>query len=128
MSWAETKKINGNLSKSLDTLITEKMTDISDKIKLVYVDIYRTSTTADFRVITISDIEGYAYVYSNDAGSPVYLQSFDPYTTNIAVTGMSAGDTIVVIPTLIPLVKNKSYSFFGNSYGRIVVFRYYKSR
>ena len=109
MSWAEVKKINSNLSKSLDALINEKISNVISKIGFQFVNIY----TGDGNPITISGINGFVWIgVAVDTGA----YKVNGNTRVIAVNNK--------IPTLIPLASNETCKFtiYPNSYAYVYRF------
>ena len=69
MSWAETKKINGDLSKSLDTLITEKASALTTTVN--------NKKSVNFSIVTRS-VPTTSYTFSNYESRKVVLSVSTP--------------------------------------------------
>lgn len=118
MSWAETKKINSNLSKSLDTLIGEKTTEIKNSVSakgVTFTDIVnsREMPTTESACYTVSGISGYIIMASNASNSAwvwVGPKTFDGRQYMWATYDGSKNPTVVV-----PIAKNYEYNIYGNS-------------
>ena len=80
MSWAETKKINGNLSKSLDTLITEKAsalnTLITEKASALTTTV-NNKKSVNFSIVT-RKVATISYTFSNYEDKKVILSANTP--------------------------------------------------